>query len=47
MQINDWMAFQNDDLLDESTIELFRQYLREVLRGKERTFITGLTWADN
>ena len=33
--------------LDASTIELFRLYLKEVLRGKRRRTLASLTWADN
>ncbi len=36
-----------DDMLDESTIELFRQYLREALVLKSRQIAQNLTWLDN
>ena len=35
------------DRLEESTIELFRHYLREVLRGRRRDVSAVLGWADN
>ena len=47
MKITDWTQFSQDDLLDESTVELFRQYLREVLAGKPHANSRTLTWADN
>ncbi len=36
-----------DEMLDESTIELFRQYLREALVQKSRQITENLTWLDN
>ena len=47
MKITHWPQFSQDDLLDESTVELFRQYLREVLAGKPRANSPTLTWTDN
>lgn len=35
-----------DEMLDESTIELFRQYLKDVLSKKARKVAT-LSWFDN
>ena len=38
MNRNDW---------DETTIELFRQYLEEVMHREGRSISTTLGWADN
>lgn len=47
MRMNQWIQSAQDDLLDESTIELFRHYLKEALRGQRRKIFMSLTWADN
>lgn len=36
-----------DEMMDESTIELFRQYLKEVIVRKRREIALNLTWLDN
>ena len=47
MKIDELILFGQDDLLDESTIVLFRHYLEEALRGKHENVLKSLTWADN
>jgi hypothetical protein len=47
MRMNEWITSPQDDLLDESTIELFRHYLKEALKSSRRRVFTSLTWADN
>ena len=46
MKIDDWVQFSQDDLLDDSTIELFRQYLEEVMERKTRQVSASISWAD-
>ena len=47
MKINEWIQDSRDDLLDESTIELFRQYLQEVMNKHKRSSSLCLRWSDN
>ncbi len=36
-----------DEMIDESTIDLFRQYLKEAIVRKSRKIALNLTWLDN
>ena len=47
MKINDWVQHRQDDILDEPTIELFRHYLREILKRGDQNVFTNLIWTDN
>lgn len=46
MDLPELPPFRQDDLMDDSTIELFRQYLEEVMRTKKHPVLLS-SWADN
>lgn len=46
MTIHELLPYRQDDLLDESTIELFRRYLEELVDAKNRP-VSLSSWVDN
>ena len=47
MRFEEMMNVRQEPRLDESTIELFRQYLKEVVMGGAYSGTSLLSWSDN